>query len=283
MSTPLRLVHSANKTAQTADTISAKFARALSTILRDTERRLRPLLVDAKAGSPTAVVQAAQADQVRRELRTALRQAGYDELAAQATDAPFDRMAARVLTTRRLALQSAALSRGIVTRMDALKALHLGNLLEQGDDVAKALWQATLRGVFGSRSVDRILSDLAGVLEDTEPHIRTLYDTSISIYGRQVEALQAGDREEATFAYMGPVDQVTRDFCVEYAGRVLTRAEIDDLDNGQLDNVFLTGGGYNCRHTWIEVSRFSELRDLVGTEARVPEIQTQLDDLEEAA
>ena len=45
------------------------------------------------------------------------------------------------------------------------------------------------------------------------------------------------------------------------------------MNNGQIDNVFLTGGGYNCRHTWMEVSKFSELRNLVNTDQRIPEMQ----------
>jgi hypothetical protein len=35
---------------------------------------------------------------------------------------------------------------------------------------------------------------------------------------------------------------------------VLTRGAIDSLSNGQLPNVFITGGGYNCRHSFLAVS-----------------------------
>jgi hypothetical protein len=103
---------------------------------------------------------------------------------------------------------------------------------------------------------------LADVLDHSEPQIRTLYDTSVSIFGRQVEALQAGDDPDTTFAFFGPVDEKTRDFCLEHVGKVYTRAEIDALDNGQIDNCFLTAGGFSCRHSWVEVSKFSELQDL---------------------
>jgi hypothetical protein len=40
--------------------------------------------------------------------------------------------------------------------------------------------------------------------------------------------------------------------------------------------VFLTGGGYNCRHTWIAVSKVSEVRKLAGTEERIPAIAAQV-------
>jgi hypothetical protein len=94
-----------------------------------------------------------------------------------------------------------------------------------------------------------------------------------------VEALKAGDDPETRYAYLGPVDTKVRPFCRQHVGKVYTRAEIDALDNGQLNNVFLTGGGYNCRHVWNEVSKYSELYDYAGTERRVPEVRDDLDAL----
>jgi hypothetical protein len=37
------------------------------------------------------------------------------------------------------------------------------------------------------------------------------------------------------------------------------------MDNGRLDDVFLTGGGLNCRHTWIPIAPDSEEEALVDT------------------
>ena len=282
MSAPIdRLIRAAQQTVDTAEQIGKRFARELAAVLRDTERRLPPLLREVTAGNRTAIVKAAQANRLRRELRQALERAGYDELVDVATAKPLDRMAQRVLAGRRLASASADLTHGIELRIAGLKALSLADLLDEGDDLARALWKATVRGVFGSRTIDDILADLADVLDHTEPQIATLYDTSVSIFGRQVEALQAGDAPETTFAYMGPVDSVTRPFCLRHVGKVYTREDIDELDNGQLDNVFLTGGGYNCRHVWQEVSQLSELQDL--GDGRIPEIATQLRDVDEAA
>lgn len=255
-----RLIAAANATAETADAISKRFARELAQVLRDTERTLPPLLREVTAGNRTAIVKAAQANRVRKDLRDALAKAGYDDLVDAATGTPLDRMAERVLSARRLASQSADLSRSITLRIEGLKALQLVDLLDEGDALASALWKSTVRGVFASRDVTDILSDLADVLDHTEPQIGTLYDTSVSIFGRQVEALQAGDDPGTTFAYMGPNDLKTRPFCRQHVGKVYTRAQVDALDNGQMDNVFLTGGGYNCRHVWMEVSQFSELQ-----------------------
>lgn len=270
-------ITAANRIAAEAGAASKGFASALARVLRDTERRLVPLVRDVSDGSRTAIVKAALAARTRREIRAALEQAGYDQLAETALGGPLDRMTARVLDARRLAQQTVKLSGAFAERIEALRLLHQTDLLDEGDDMARALWQATTRGVFGSRPSTKILADLGDVFDDREPQIRTLYDTAISIFGRQVEALQAGDDPETPFLYLGPADDKTRDFCLEHVGKVYTRDEIDALDNGQLDNVFLTGGGYNCRHAWIEVSKFSALQDL-GRGERLPEIQDQLDE-----
>lgn len=281
MSAPL--VKAAAKTAGIVDTLGQQFAEELRQVLRALERKLRGVVDEATQGKPTAIVRAVQANKARKGIQGALTASGYPELAETAYGPRLDQLTAAVLTGRKLARASSALAAGAEGKLEALRLLGQRDLLHAGDDAAYRLWQATVRGVFGARSADDILHDLAGLIDLTEPRLRTLYDTSLSIYGRQVEALQAGDNPEATFAYMGPVDRKTREFCLQHAGKVYTRDQIDALDNGQIDNVFLTGGGYNCRHIWMEVSRFSELRDFVDTPQRVPEVEEQLGELKEAA
>ena len=259
MSIKDELERAARNTADTVTRISATFARELASVLRDTERRLPPLL-GASKDSRTAIVKASQANRLRKDLRTVLKKAGYDELVDVSTGDRLDRITAKVLDGRRLAQQSSKLAAGAELRLNGLKAMNLENLLEEGDELARALWNATVRGIFGSQPVGSILAGLGQVIDKTQPQIETLYDTAITIYGRQVEALQAGDDEDTPFLYAGPDDEKTREFCQERVNQVFTRAEIDAMDNGQLGDVFLTGGGYNCRHVWIEVSKFSELR-----------------------
>jgi hypothetical protein len=278
-----RLTLAATRIATTADALGESFARALGQVLRGVERRLSGLVRDVQGGSRTAIVQASQADALRRGIRSALFAAGYDELATSAMGTRLDTLTTRVLQARRLAKQSAELVGPMTARLIALREVQLSELLDEGDSLAQALSQSAMRGLFGSRDVNRILDDLGLVVDRTESQIRTLYDTSVSVYGRAVEAVQAGDDPDTPFAYMGPVDSVTRPFCLQHVGKVYTRAQIDDLDNGQLGDVFLTGGGYQCRHVWQQVSKFSALSDLVGTRNRVPEIQEQVRELRRAA
>lgn len=276
------LILAASRTARAGDALGARFARILAEVLTDTERRLRPIVEEAADGSRTAIVRAAQANRTRLQIRDALKAAGYDELADTATGPILDRMTDRVIAARQLAKLSADLTPRLDRRLEAIKAIYQLDLLDEGDVVARALWKATVRGIFGSRPVDAILHDLGRVIDKSKPQIQTLYDTSVSIFGRQVEALQAGDDPGTTFAYMGPVDDVMRPFCREHVGKVYTREQIDALDNGQLNDVFLTGGGYNCRHVWQEVSAFSEMQDLAGTGKRIPDVLDELSLLEAA-
>ena len=83
---------------------------------------------------------------------------------------------------------------------------------------------------------------------------QTLFDTQVSIIGRQIVASAPKSRETPAYLYVGPFDGVVRDWCLDHLGMVRTQASIEALDNGQLPNPFLTGGGYNCRHSWLAVS-----------------------------
>lgn len=97
----------------------------------------------------------------------------------------------------------------------------------------------------------------AGGLADTA--ITTFYR---SIQDRGFQRIEEANGAAVRYRYYGPDDVLTRPFCDELldrtARRGLTRAEIDRLDNGQLPNVFLTGGGYRCRHTWVLDTREAE-------------------------
>jgi hypothetical protein len=273
-------LRSAQKTADTADRMSAQFARHLSSVMRDIERKIRDLLTQAAQPSRTAIVQASQAYRIRNSIQDALRASRYRALVDEATGAALDRMTDRVLASRRLARVAYDLAPEARLLLEAMRSLHLQDLLDEEQVILRAITQAVSRGLFGAWEARDIVPAVAKVLDISEARVATLYDTAVSIYGRQVEAAAAGNDPQTRFLYAHPIDEKTRDFCLRHAGKVYTREEIDQLDNGQISNVFLTGGGYNCRGHWMEVSRFSEMYDMDG---RLPEVQRQIDALEQAA
>ena len=95
----------------------------------------------------------------------------------------------------------------------------------------------------------------------------TLGATSTSMFFRTMTSQAFGAIERTApkgavrYQYDGPKDKLTRPYCERMLARSrrapLTRAQIEQTDNGQLPNPFLTCGGYNCRHQWI----ITEIKD----------------------
>jgi hypothetical protein len=267
------LLSAAEQVAVVADDLGRTFARELQRVQIDLERELRRLLVEAQAGSRTATALAARGLQLRRQLREVLEAAGYDDLATTATSGALERMA-KAIERMNVAAQVATFTSRDATRIAALKELARLDLLAVGDEVSIALWRSTVQGLFSQRSPNAILDDLAEVLDKEMYQVRNLYDTTVSIYGRQVEALKK--QPDDLFVYAGPVDSRMRAFCRKHVGKVYAWDEFAALENGQLPNPAMTGGGFQCRHQLVAISKFSELRELHGTGERVPEISEQL-------
>lgn len=81
----------------------------------------------------------------------------------------------------------------------------------------------------------------------------TFYRTIADQGFRKIEKARGGPLR---YKYYGPDDKLNRPFCrhllaAQDEGKTYTRADIAAMDNRQLPNVFLTGGGYRCRHQWI--------------------------------
>lgn len=276
---PSQLQRRIAATVAEADRLSAAFARQLARILRDLEGEIRRLVREAHSASAT--VRTARAMQARQVIREALERAGYAELAREATSASLDRMAARVLRTRAAAGVS-SLHPDTSQILGALKSLHLADLLEEGDAVVNQVTRAVTRGLLGAANPVDLIEEVAKVLDTSSTRVAALYDTAVSIYGRQVEATQAGDDPDTPFLYSGPVDSKTRPWCLARVGKVFRRADIDDMDNGQIANPFLSGGGYNCRHAWVQISEFSELYPLRKTGERAPEYEAAMQRVKDA-
>jgi hypothetical protein len=269
----IALISEAEKLARVADAVVGAYATELARVLRDLERELRTLALDAVEGSKTALARGVRAAKLRRQIQQALRAAGYDRLAETASTVRLDAIVAQMERLRGAA-KLAAFTSSDMTRILALKQLAQIDLLGQGDQIAHAVWRTFVQGLFSQRPVNDLLDDLADVLDVEQHEARTLYDTTASVFGRQVEAMKA--REGDVFVFLGPTDQKLRPFCREHVGKVYTREQIDAMDNGQLPDVMRSGGGYSCRHAWIAVSKLSALRDLVGTDQRMPEIEDAL-------
>lgn len=254
-----RLIARAERIAKSGERMSAAFAAELAGIWKAVERALSVLVLTVKPqGAPESSVRLFQ---LRERVRAVLQTAGYDSLIVAATDTGI----------RAIASAAGALATSS-TPLQVLRNLAVLDLRAQGDDAATAIWRAINQYALTDTPVDEIIDALGETLDSTASEVQRLYDTQVSIFGRQVEAEQTEELgDQQPYLYVGPIDSKTRDWCLERVGRVFTRAEIDDMDNGQIANTFLSGGGFNCRHSFIAVES-QALRGMVGTRERVDQI-----------
>ena len=76
--------------------------------------------------------------------------------------------------------------------------------------------------------------------------------------------MASDDPDNARYIYQGPVDDRTRDICIDMmSAGALTRDEVDS----EFPGAFGDGGGFNCRHRWArETSSSEKLSDKKGAE-----------------
>lgn len=235
------------------DVMTAQFAEELAQVLTLVTGQVRRLVRQLQTDRSGRIVSTQQnlqrAVHLRADLIATLERAGFEDLVTRAVDEPLDELARRLLRGVPQPLTAYDLD-----ALVALKEIRLAELLQVGADIGVQLWRVVVDGVLGVRPVDDLVDDIADMLDVSEKWARQVYDTAVSTFSRQVGQIGTTGEDDELFLYVGPNDAKTRPFCVDLVGEVHTRAEIDAMDNGQLPNVMLTGGGYNCRHQWRRVS-----------------------------
>lgn len=274
------LQRAAEREARLQDVITREFADELAPVMQLLKRRIRRLLRDFDIEDGRLLSTAAnlgRAMRLRDDLTAMLSDAGFDDVVQAAVDEPLDRLAAKVLASSKTAQQGSTLMPFDVEALTAFKELRMADLFGLSEEAGKTIWRATVDGVMGIRPVDDLVADIEDAVDVTTAEARTLYDTGVSTYSRQVEQLRASGDADELFLYAGPADSKTRKFCKQRVGKVFSRAEIEEMDNGQLDSVMTTGGGFNCRHTWKRVSVLDEeLRELHDSGDRLKHVDEQL-------
>lgn len=88
-------------------------------------------------------------------------------------------------------------------------------------------------------------------------NLETEMTTALQGFSRSVTQAKAKELGFELFEYMGPEDEITRDFCQDLLDKdppIYSEGEIETMDNGQGLPVSSYGGGYNCRHQWRPIS-----------------------------
>ncbi len=152
---------------------------------------------------------------------------------------------------------------GAVTEesLQALVNIDKSYFLGESKNLANTLKQQLARGVIAGATENElkqgILEGFGGVLRSDQA--KTLANTSLNSYSRQVTELMAESMPEDTkYYYQGVVDERTRDICLDMVGAgEMTKAEIDSA----YPSTFTDGGGFNCRHRWTMVTSQVKLDD----------------------
>ena len=282
--------------AKLQDTLTEGFVRELDAALADLNRQIRRLVLSLETkGGRLVSTQAnlGRALRLRTEIRQAMTAAGFADLATSSVDESLDKLASSVLKGKSIAAEAARLTPVQVDTLAAYKSLHLADLMELADDSATALQRTLLNGVMGSRNLADLLDDTEAMLlgerarrlkagrrptrMSLRQEARTIYDTALGTYGRQVQQIGTTGEPDELFFYSGPADRAMRPFCRERVGKVFARGQISEMTNGQIPNVMLTCGGWNCRHQLVAISDLdAELQQLADTGERLPSVATQV-------
>ena len=79
--------------------------------------------------------------------------------------------------------------------------------------------------------------------------MQTLVNTTLNSYSRQVTNQMMDIAPNNTkYVYIGPVDEKTRDECLQMASA--GRLTLDQIKSQFGEAVLVDGGGFNCRHKW---------------------------------
>jgi hypothetical protein len=150
--------------------------------------------------------------------------------------------------------------------LTSLQGNSVSSLETAIETVAAEAMKRTMFNVGGLKFGD-LVATLTEKFETSIGVARTIGDTAMSTFyrtanDRAFQQIEATQKEPLKYSYSGPEDKLERPFCrrLTDADRSYTREQIDRMDNGQLPNVFITGGGYNCRHQWIIDTRDLEVR-----------------------
>jgi len=143
----------------------------------------------------------------------------------------------------------------IASNMQAIQAMIAKQVFE--DVILPPVKKSIARGLQDAIlevPAEIIASNLQIQLESAMGRQLTEVKTQISSFGRSITAFVAEDAGLDHYLYTGPKDGITRPFCRELIGLVVTKEQMRKLDNGQGLGVLVYCGGYNCRHSWSPVS-----------------------------
>ena len=232
-----------------ANATEAEVQAFIEVLRRFLQRNLVPIIEGLRGDSVTA----REAAKALGGLETALKEAGlsdrFDSL-KEMFSSEFEAVAEEFKdTTGKAALLSGFAKKNVESLIDTRLALAATFIADYVGDVRNAV----LDTIVGGKKVNP-----RDIVENAEgrklANLETEINTTLMAYQRVLHFEKAKKAGVDKFLYIGPDDEITREFCKDHVGGIYTREEIDAMDNGQGLPVSIYGGGYNCRHHWRPVS-----------------------------
>ena len=114
--------------------------------------------------------------------------------------------------------------------------------------------RSALQGMTVGVPMSQAIDALNQRLEQSTGTQLTQARTQLNNYGRTVTAKAAEAYGLDLYLYTGPRDGITRSFCRPLINKVVDEKQMGRLNNGQGMPVKISGGGYNCRHSWSPIT-----------------------------
>jgi hypothetical protein len=125
------------------------------------------------------------------------------------------------------------------------------------ESVAQGAKKRVLMSV-GGLSFSDLADSLATYTKRALPEATGLAETATATFYRVIadrgfQIIEKDSPGTIRYEYEGPKDKLTRPFCRHLMAvkKTYTREQIDHMDNGQIPNVFVSAGGWRCRHQWM--------------------------------
>ena len=164
--------------------------------------------------------------------------------------------------------------------LEGLVNLDQATLIKRTELIAtqaqKVVLQNVMQGTQGAVKLGDVIKSALDADISTAA-VKTEVNTILNTFSRSVNNEMSATAPKGTkYVYEGPVDEKTRDICLEMAAAgELTRDEIASDYPG----TFLDGGGFNCRHQWTETDAafFTDQKKAEELSEGKPKAQTPLE------
>jgi hypothetical protein len=129
------------------------------------------------------------------------------------------------------------------------------------ENIGKQATSEIYNGIYNSLLTDTSLSDslvnIRNAIDKSnlQKYAGTYANTAYMEFNRSVSNIMSNQTGWNTYQFVGPIDaKISHDFCLRLpVGRIVTKTQIDQYSKEYGFDVFVKGGGWNCRHKWINV------------------------------